>query len=100
MSYKNVQRPNIEAMMNMFIALHELKKSQTIDQAIDSLDLYLRTGDKKYLTTENDLRERIANTDIVEYFQPIYEEGYDHLYYYLDEIAPTKRKNKIYQKRP
>ena len=94
MGYNNVQRPNIEAMMNLFVTLNELKQTGSIDHAIDTLDIYLRTGDEKVLPSFDNMREKVANSNFREYFEPIYENGYDHLYYYLDDIAPQKGRSK------
>lgn len=93
MSYNNKERPNISALMKMFVALNELCKYYPIDHAIDVLDIYFKTGDPIYLPSPNNFRSSIVNSNIREYMLPIYEEN-DHLYNYLDEITPQKKLKK------
>lgn len=94
MSYINEERPNVKAMMDLFVAINELCKYYTLDQAIDVLDIYLKTGNSKNISAFGEVREYVENSNILETFQPIYDEGYNHLHDYLDGIIPKKEKTK------
>ena len=94
MSYIDEERPNIKAMMNLFVTINKLTKNNTMDQAIDILDMYLKTGNSKYITIYDGIREYVENSNILETFQPIYDAGYNHLQDYLNDLTPKKEKTK------
>ena len=78
-------------LMNLFLTINKLRVFNTIDQSIDILDVYLKTGDAGVLTTFDNIREFVVNSGIRENILPIYE-TYPHLADFLNEIAPMKKK--------
>lgn len=91
MSYLEDEREELQAMMNMFVAIKKLKTIYSMDQAIDIMDEYLKTGNEKVLMNLDDTREFVKNSNFRDTFLPIYDEGYDHLHDYINDICPSKK---------
>ena len=88
------ERPEMESMINLFVTLKMLRNYYSMDQALEILDVYLKSGNIKVITTQDDIRDFVAKSNILESFQPIYEEGYKHLSDYIEDISPKKQKSK------
>ena len=87
----NETKLDFMTLMNLFLAINKLRVFNTIDQSIDILDVYFKTGDAGVLTTFDNIREYVVSSGIRETILPIYE-TYAHLANFLNEIAPMKKK--------
>ena len=94
MSYFEEEKEEIRALVDLFDTIKGINKSCSLDQAVDIMDMYLRTGDEKYLTKEDNIRDNVVKSNIRETFYPIYEEGYEHLSDYIEDMIPKKSKTK------
>lgn len=94
MSYFEEEKEGIRALVDLFGTIKGINKSCSLDQAVDIMDMYLRTGDEKFLTKEDNIRDNVVKSNIRETFYPIYEEGYEHLSDYIEDMIPKKSKTK------
>ena len=90
MSYIEEERPKIRATMDMFVAMKQLTDFYSVDQAMEIMDRYLKTGDEGCIMTYDGVRDFVAKSKIRDTFQPIYDEGYNHLADYINDIIPAK----------
>lgn len=92
---KNIseERENVRTLINLFSAINKLNKMYTLDQAIDVLDIYFKTGDSTCITSEDGIREFVVNSHIREKLLPSLE-NYNHLAELIDEIYPNETKTK------
>lgn len=87
MNIKEEKKYRLESLLNFFEAINRLKKCYTTEQAIDVLDIYLKTNDPKYLTTYYDIREFVSNSTIRKDFYGVVYEDYNHLADYLNDYC-------------
>ena len=93
MDYEEKENSTLKGAMNMFVALSKLSKIYSFDQAVDVMDIYLKTNDPKYLTPEYGIRDFVVDNGIRDAINPL-TEGKDHLMDYLEEVFPPKENGK------
>ena len=93
MSY-NIEEadPNVVAIMNLFVTINKLTKFYDINQAIDVLDIYFKTGDIGYITKSNDVRDFVANIKLRETMLPLIGDNYNHLSDYISELCSSEKR--------
>ena len=90
MSYIEDDNVELKAIMNMFVAIDKLSKVLSFEQSIDALDIYFKTGNSKYITNQNGIREFVENSNIREYIFPVIDGKYDHLYDFIKGMYPKE----------
>ena len=91
MSYLKEERPEIQTMIDLFTTIDKLNKIYSVDQSLDILDMYIKNGDEKVITPEYGIREFVSKSNIRNTFLPIYENGYNHLMDYIEDMYPSKK---------
>ena len=89
MSFIKEERPDVKSLISLFVFIDKLSSMYTIDQAIDVLDAYFKSGDQNLLPPQNGIRETIVKSNIKDFCLPIYE-NYNHLYDYVNDMVPTQ----------
>ena len=90
MDFPSNDKVELKAYMNMFVAINMLTKMYSLDQAIDVLDIYFKTGDSNYLTTEDNIRDFVVSSNIRATIFPLME-GYPHLADFIDDVCTAKK---------
>ena len=93
MKYSNTGNENIEALMNMFVAIKKLCVFYSLDQAVEVLDIYFKTNDPTYITNESNIRTFVVNSNIREMIFPLVDGKYNHLIDFINGLYPTNTKD-------
>lgn len=84
---ENKQNDYIVALMNFFVVLKTLNKYYSFDQTIEIMDTYIRYGDPKVITTEDNLRDYVITNNFRDIIYQQIVGNYNHLADYLADLG-------------